>query len=259
MFVKTINTMDRFLIQTLVNIGFNEKESRVLLASFSLGKATAGDIAKRAELKRAIVYVILEDLSKQGYMTHLPTRGVKTYQALPPEKLLQMRQQQVENFRFMLPLMLNRQGSASNIEFYDTLDGILSVCHTFGRAKRARYFSNYASIKQAHGMAVMKKWAASAHDQKQKTRVQQILVENPDGQEFTQMLKGSKTWKWRFLERDIVPFIDFAVVDDSVAITNFNPLYIVVIRSKEVAQTFGYLFDQTWDRCTPNTQKKKQG
>lgn len=251
--------MDRFLVQTLMNVGFNEKESRVLLASFSLGKATAGDIAKRAELKRAIVYVILEDLAKQGYMTRFPTRGVKTYQAIPPEKLLHLRQQQVENFRFMLPLILSHKSSASSIEFHDTIEGALAASHTFGRAKCARYITNYASIRQSYGEAVMKKWADSSHNPRQKTRVQQIVVDEPDGRKFASWIAGSPTWKLRYLPPEVHSAINFDVVDDTVAVTSFEPFSMVLIHSKEVARLFELLFDQTWEQCKRQTTRKKQG
>ncbi len=159
----------------------------------------------------------------------------------------------------MLPLITSHKSHSSPIEFHDTLEGVLSVSHTFGRAKRARYLTNYSSIKQTYGEAVMKKWAASAHDPRQKTRVQQIIVDEPDGKMFASWIKGSKTWKLRYLPQEIHFTINFDVVDDTVAITSFEPLSMVVIHSKEVAQTLGHLFDQTWDRCTPNAQKKKQG
>ncbi|MBI4437821.1 hypothetical protein HY631_02620 [Candidatus Uhrbacteria bacterium] len=250
--------MDRYLIQTLLNIGFNEKESRVLIASFRLGKATAGEVAQEAELKRAIVYVILEDLAKRGLMSERPGRSVRLYQAIQPEKLLQLRQQQVENFRFMLPLISRRQGQTSNIEIYDTLDGILSVSHTFGRANQARYLTDYSAIRRAYGEAVMKKWAASTHDHRQKTRVKQLIVDEPVGREFASLTKGSPTWEIRFLPPKIHFTINFDIVDDTVAVTSFEPLSMVVIHSKEVTRTFEYLFDQTWKQCQVVPSKKKR-
>ena len=40
--------------------------------------------------------------------------------------------------------------------------------------------------------------------------------------------------------------MDFAIVDDTLGITSFDPLFIVLIRSESIAESAAKLFDLAW-------------
>jgi len=66
--------MDRDLLQTVESTGFRPKESQVYLALLELGAGTVSQIAKIAELKRPVTYIILEGLLGRG-MSHKSPAG----------------------------------------------------------------------------------------------------------------------------------------------------------------------------------------
>lgn len=54
------------LEKELQEIGLQEKEAKVYIAMLELGRATAQDIAKKAEVNRATTYFVMENLMKKG-------------------------------------------------------------------------------------------------------------------------------------------------------------------------------------------------
>ena len=50
--------MDNDLLKTIESIGFRPKESQVYLALLELGTGTVSQIAKTAELKRPVTYIM---------------------------------------------------------------------------------------------------------------------------------------------------------------------------------------------------------
>jgi len=72
----------------LKKAGFSEKEADVYVALFELGPSVVSAIAKRAGINRSTTYVVLDMLSKRGVLSLSERRGIKTYSAVAPEKVV---------------------------------------------------------------------------------------------------------------------------------------------------------------------------
>lgn len=71
----------------LQNIGLSEKEAAVYIMLIQVDDASVIDIAKKTNINRTTVYIVLESLEKKGLVSET-TLGKKThYQAEPPERL----------------------------------------------------------------------------------------------------------------------------------------------------------------------------
>ncbi|MGB2791347.1 MAG: helix-turn-helix domain-containing protein, partial [Candidatus Moraniibacteriota bacterium] len=66
------------LEKELQEIGLQEKEARVYIAMLELGRATAQDIAKKADVNRATTYFVMENLMKKGLASAVD-EGTKQY------------------------------------------------------------------------------------------------------------------------------------------------------------------------------------
>ena len=64
--------MDNDYLNLLSSIGLQQKEAKVYLALLELEQGTVSKIAKLSGLKRPTIYLILDDLIKNGYVTELP-------------------------------------------------------------------------------------------------------------------------------------------------------------------------------------------
>ncbi len=75
--------------EALQNLGLNEKEAKVYLASLELGYASVQSIAKKADINRATAYFIIEGLMKKGLMTQIE-KDKKTFFAAEDPKSLRL-------------------------------------------------------------------------------------------------------------------------------------------------------------------------
>ena len=243
--------MDMALRSAIEKIGFRDNEAAVLIALFELGSATAAQVAKRAELNRSTAYVTLGNLVRRGYVTELPRQKVKQYVAADPSKLLNVGREHLENFKFLLPVfkaMYNGAQGKPRIEFFEGRDAIQTVWQEFGRAGEARYISSYAQLRAIFGNKI-DKWIESALTGKTKTKTRQITTDEPEGRAFAKRVIPSKSWDVRLLPKGAKVDVDVAVVDDTLALTSFDPLFIVVIHSVSLAKSVGLMFDLAWHQC----------
>lgn len=76
------------LIETLIDFGLSEKEAKVYISLLELEIATVGEIAKKSDVNRSSVYVVLELLKKRGFVTTSGDKTVLHYIAVSPEVIL---------------------------------------------------------------------------------------------------------------------------------------------------------------------------
>jgi len=74
--------MDKDLVVVLSSVGFTNKEAQVYIALLSLGAGTVQQIATLSGLKRPIIYVLLEGLIQRGYVSEIPGKKIRAFQAM---------------------------------------------------------------------------------------------------------------------------------------------------------------------------------
>lgn len=234
---------------SLTNVGFTEKEARIFTALSELGEGTASQIAERAQLKRPIVYLILEKLVKHGTVLELPKQRVKRYASIEPTKLVRVLQANVEQLRTMLPLfrVFQRQGKQKpQIELFETKEAIASVFRTLEEEKSCRYVSTYSRLKE-HFPVEVARWAARGANAKYQNESKHLCVDEREGRELAKRMAMNKKQHFRFLPKQTNLAMDLSISDSFLAITSFQPLFILVIRSTDLARSVNTIFDLAWE------------
>jgi len=241
------------LIATLSAVGLSEKESRVFIALLGLGEATAGVIATKSGLKRSIVYFTLERLITQGFVQEIPGPKVKRYAAVPAARLYQHVQANVENLRLMLPfLRAMQQGGEEKprVELLEGKDAILPVYRSMEFAKQSRYFTCWNNVKVAFPEEV-RRWAVNAAEVKNLNEVKNLIVDDTAGREIARAMRSNPKQQFRLLPKGVDFKMNFGIADSTVDITNFDPLFSVVIHSQAVADCLRTVFDLAWVSARP--------
>lgn len=240
--------LDKSLLATLQGVGLEEKEAAVYLALTELGQASASQIADRAELKRPIVYFVLERLKKVGYVQEVPGLKVKRFTATDPSRVLQHSQLAVEEFRFMLPLIraLQNKGTAKpRIEYFEGRDAILTVYRLFDKAKKVRFLTSMKTLSQFIPEEV-ESWIKREERLPKGREVFELLADTPEDRKWgSQAIRHGR--RVAILSSDTRFDMDFAMSEDLLAITSFDPLFIVVIHSESIARSAATLFDIAWN------------
>jgi sugar-specific transcriptional regulator TrmB len=117
-------------IQSLIDIGLDEKQAQVYFSMISLGPATALQIARVSEIKRTTVYSIIEILKSMS-LVRMEQKGFKRlFVAESPSKLetiMEMRKINLDKNIGDLMQIYNKGGGNSLIKIYKNLASIKSV------------------------------------------------------------------------------------------------------------------------------------
>jgi HTH-type transcriptional regulator, sugar sensing transcriptional regulator len=118
------------ILNTLVQIGFDEKQAKIYLACLELGKTTIKEMAKKAEIKRTTVYDIIDEMIDYGYIKKT-TQGKKVkFVAVEPVELKEIIKKRESLLNQILPSLNsinNVNVNKPKVWFYDGVEGIKQV------------------------------------------------------------------------------------------------------------------------------------
>lgn len=116
--------------EILKNVGFKDKKARVYRACLELGQANAQEIAKKAEVERTSVYVILENLEKEGLLNTTIKKKTKYFLPAHPQKLVEILEGKVDLLGKYLPLFVSLYKSSDvrpKVRFYEDRESIKEI------------------------------------------------------------------------------------------------------------------------------------
>lgn len=116
--------------EVLKKFGLTEKEIKVFIASLELGQATVNEIAKRSNTFRTYSYDILKSLMEKGLVRHFIKSGVKYFETVEPEKLIDILHEREDEIKSILPelkVLRAKTTEKPKVEFYDGKEGIKTI------------------------------------------------------------------------------------------------------------------------------------
>ena len=235
-------------MKTLTDIGLDSKEARVYLATLELGSAPVGRIAQKAELKRAIVYYVLDRLKVRGLVQEVGDKGVKKFAAVDPSKVFNIASAALEELRFMLPLIraLQEKGARKpRIEYLEDRAPILSMFQLYDRGKSQRFITSVERLS-ATVSEDPDTWAKRYESGKINVKTKTLLTDTPADRAWAERVRATGQ-DVRFLPHNLKLDLEFAMVDDILGITSLDPLFMVVIHSEPSARSAAALFDFVWE------------
>lgn len=240
--------MDIDLLKLLENTGFTEKEARVYLALLELGKGDVSDIAKIAELKRSIVYVLLEGLIKRGYVSKLPNQKINTYQAIDPSIILNQLKKITKNFSEMLPIfrtLHNKGKKRPKITYYETKEGIWNIYQEINQSEDAFFISSYEKIEKLFPGST-DEWIRLYKKGMIPLKGRHIVANNDFELDYGKKISkiGQQV---RFLEKIKDFSMDFSIYTNKLAITSLeDEPFIVLIESESLVNSIRPIFEIAW-------------
>ena len=146
------------MIKQLQHLGLSDKEASVYMASLELGSDTVQEIAKRAEVKRANTYTVIEKLMSKGLMSSVE-KGKKTlYQVEDPKQLLRLVEEQEEDikkkeqeFKKHLPeleTLFDIAEEKPKVRYFEGKEGLIAIREDYFKAKNKEVFSFYAADEE---------------------------------------------------------------------------------------------------------------
>jgi sugar-specific transcriptional regulator TrmB len=240
--------MDNDLIKLLEASGFTPKEAQVYLALLELSTGTVTEIAKITELKRAIIYVILEGLIKRGYVSELPNNKINTFQAVDPSFILNQLKITTRNFSEMLPMLRtlhNKGNQRPRITYHESKENIWKIYEAINLAPEALFISSYERIEK-HFPGSIAKWIEDYKKKRILVKGKHLVANNKFDVATMKEFSGTGQ-NTRYLPEISHFNIDFSLYGNKLALTSLeeNP-FIVVVESEELASSFRSIFEIVW-------------
>jgi sugar-specific transcriptional regulator TrmB len=244
-------------IESLMNLGLNEKEARVYLALLSLEKATAYTIATRSNLKKPTAYVILDNLVSKGFALKIPQEDKHYFLAKSPRECLAVAREKLSTAEEMLPELLamrKKTDEKANITYYEGLDGIKEMFRILIKNMKQKpeqersYVAFFAHQKDTPEF--LQKYFTKINEElrQEKIRRKAITTRHPTVQTYlkkeTQQRLGMEL---RGLsEKEYSSNISIEVYDKFTQIISHRYLQGIIIENPDIANVMKQIFNLVW-------------
>lgn len=151
------------MLGELLKLGLHEEEAKVYLACLEVNGGLVSVIAKRAGVHRVSCYHTLEKLLGKQLLSQYNRNGVKCFAPEPPERLLEIAEEQVNLARGLVPELrglVSRLAFKPKVRFYEGREGVERVFtesltiseggsprRSLGEAGRSREILGYTNLK----------------------------------------------------------------------------------------------------------------
>lgn len=236
--------------QQLQQLGLEEKEAKIYLASLELGPDTALNIAYKANIKRPTTYVVLEELKKKGLVSITPKQKTTLYIAEDPKKILIGLKQKEKLFEKISPLLQainNQKTSKPKVRYYEGREGMLRAYDEIYRTKELFFFGSIHEII-AEFPEVLEKVDRVVSSKR--IPVKDLLCTYPEDLEYARRMTRLKNYHVKVLPKKYKPFsIDCVIFENKIAIFSYfkKELMAIVIENKGIADSFRTLHQLAWN------------
>jgi sugar-specific transcriptional regulator TrmB len=226
----------------LEEIGFSEGESKVYLALLKLGTAKVHDITEETTLHRTTIYDFLQKLRDKGLVSHVIQNNVKYFQATHPDKLLDYIKEKEAKAQLVIPeltKLADFDKNAVRVEVFKGKEGLKTVLNEV-----LRLGEDYVILGVDEDM--FQKTFGNFMDwffEKEKKAGFSERILTVDDVKFTYK---SPNIHYRYLPRKSFNPTPTYVYGDNVAILIWEPLTVVKIQHKQLADSYLKYFEILW-------------
>ena len=238
------------MIDQLMALGLTENESRVYEGLMDLGLTPAGNIIKRINLHRNIVYDNLEKLIKKGLVSFVTIRDVKHFEIAQPEELAEYVDSQKKELvlkekalREILPTIKKRRKlihDSSEASIFKGRKGLKNVFEQFITEKKELViFATGWGMKK-----IMGSYYAQWHLKLKQGRI-------PGRAIVSRSMKQAEEfpYKIRYLpEQSILPSTILVQGTKIVNVIWEDEPLVIIIKNKKLADSYRTYFELLWKK-----------
>ncbi|HAT74730.1 MAG TPA: hypothetical protein DCS28_01655 [Candidatus Moranbacteria bacterium] len=241
-------TFDKFMLNTLRQIGLEDKQAKIYLACLELGKTTIIEIARKAGIKRTTVYENIDEMINAGYVK-ITTKGKrKMFVALNPQELKSLMRKREEILEQVMPQLMsinNVSETKPKVWFYEGKDGILKAYEDSLNYQGVEVVG-WASgeVLKMFNWKDVEKYVAK----RQRKKIMQTLIMPSDqgAMQFAQN-DSQQLRKTKLISADEYPFkIEINVYANRVAIFSVKDKMAVIMESEVISSAMRMIFQMCW-------------
>jgi sugar-specific transcriptional regulator TrmB len=228
--------------EILRNIGFDDKETDIYLALLKIEKASVSELLKHTQIERRTIYDVLERLIQKGRVSFFEENGTRKYTAVQPAVLLEDLEQKQKEFKNIIPQLEHMNASTDEIKL-EVLKGLQGLRTIF--LEIVNQNEEHLAFGDIKPLIVEERYSKPVKKFLQivesKNLKEKIIYEK--GDPITKIKGG----EYRAVEKSLVFPTPTIIYGDVVTQYIFTePLTIIKITSKEVANTHRQYFEHFW-------------
>ena len=245
----------------LQQVGLTEGESKVYLALSELHESTTGNIIQQAGVSSSKVYDILQRLAQKGLVSMQIKNNTNHYQAKAPQRILdylhvqeteiQAKQQQAKTLIQELQEIQTRPQQTQYAEILQGMQGIKTFLENFLQELQEND-TMYIIGANKESIDLMGDYFSNWHKRRVDKNVKCKATYLPEATKRAQFRKKTPLTETRILPETMKAPAFFVIGRDisSTFIFGGKPLCIV-IKNKQVAQSYEEYFKLLWKQATP--------
>jgi len=234
----------------LTDIGLTETEYNVYLELLRSEKCLASQVIKKLRLHRATVYDVLNRLVEKGLAGYIIINKKKYYSGINPKKLndiLDERSKEIASQKLRVKKIVDELSKLKVLEnekrhiatIYEGKEGLKAIMQEILDIKKDFYSLGGEELRFQDLLPIYTKFWAKERE-RLKIYAKKLLTE-----------PKSSTWKYNIEKRVPKEYSmpsSVLIYGDKIAIViKAEPLTIIVIESKSVAQSYRSHFNMLWD------------
>lgn len=245
--------MTEEIIKILSYFNLSDNEARVYLACLKVGKATAYEIAKEANLKRPTVYVLVDSLVQKGLIT-TQTEGNKTI-CLPvaPRRVVDMWKGRVEALEAIQPdlnVFYRQSEYQPKVQVFEGEKGVDAVYNELppleSKGEEVLLFGSMKAILEGFDYLIPR-WERVFKNKRNPIR--ELVNNEPEALEYLdkRMTFDNPNYQLRVAQGQPFGKTDNILYQNKLAIFSLDKeLFVTIIESEEIAKTYRALFESAW-------------
>lgn len=253
------------LMESLKNIGLNEKEAKVYLALLQLGKTTAYAVSMRSGLKKPTTYVILEQLVKKGFAFQIPRSRKHLFFAESPDKCFALAKEKLMLAQESLPeLMAVKKGEAEkvNVSYFEGLGGVKEIYQKLidrmkNKPEESRELVGFYAHTRDTPEELKKYWIELSEELKRNDVLRRGLTPKDESLEW--YFENAKKYSFDLLGLPVDKYnsnVSFEIYDKYVQIISHRHLQGTLIENRDVADALRQIFEIMWNVYKNKNEEK---
>lgn len=241
------------LVESLKDIGLEEREVKIYLALLELGESTVLPVAQKSDIKRTYAYDVLDSLMKKGLVSYVEKNGRRRYAAEDPKKIDQILRDRLAHFRDVLPEIMtifNRSINKPKVRFYEGSDNIRGLYEEFAHVKEYVSLASPDHFYDLLGKPYLD--YLTTNILKNKTKVRELFAQSYTEVHFQKRyVKGLQ--EMRLLPPEIELDTDLTIFDRQklVLISYAGVPHAISIEGSTIIDTHLKMFDLLWAATSP--------
>ncbi|MFH1500795.1 MAG: helix-turn-helix domain-containing protein [archaeon] len=242
-------------IEILEEIGLTKSEIRVYMALLELGASTTGKIIDKSGASSSKIYEILDKLIQKGLASFIIKQGVKYFEAAPPKKLMDYMEEKEDKFAEQKQEL---KKILPNLEHKRKITEVMSEATIYKGLKgiQTAFFSSLDLLEKGEEALVMGipprtetlyAFLDRFHLVRKEKKVKARVMVNEAAKGGVKALKNDSLTKVKYMP-EITPSATLIFKDRTIIFPETSDPFLIVIDSKEVAESFRVQFEMQWNQ-----------